>query len=344
MPEGESASAGTARGEEPRRVFALRALTGQSELPGFDVMITHSPMTAALVPHIPAFFHATKSVNLPSIMREGLRPAGRLGSMHSIFPPWDKWRAVSMQRWKAGDKYDLVLIFNTKRVYDYVQAQGSGIYFNEQGAVMIPATLPCGETLSKVVLWLEEGMIPLFDERFCGYAIGGVFAPKDAPGYPAGLESANFGTGFTSPEPDESGSADFGTGDTSQSGWTGRIWRCELCNGVNLAGNLICLRCASVVGFKNPEGDDLFSPIAALVARVAAKTAGRPEDEITARLSHIDVARQVAHGGRIARRSLWVMIRERVVDTVQWQWKWINLKYPGGPRWGSMGKLDKPHT
>ena len=71
-------------------------------------------------------FHSTTFANLIGIIHEGLQGQGRLGSMMSIFPPWDP-RAQSMQRWKAGDKYSITIVFNVMRVYQYVSGK-QGMY------------------------------------------------------------------------------------------------------------------------------------------------------------------------------------------------------------------------
>ena len=84
--------------------------------------------------------HSTTFASLIGIIHEGLQGQGRLGSMMSIFPPWDP-RAQSMQRWKAGEKYNITVALNVTRVFRYVEDK-QGMSINNTGSVAIPTLLP----------------------------------------------------------------------------------------------------------------------------------------------------------------------------------------------------------
>ena len=60
--------------------------------------------------------------------------------MMSIFPPWDP-RAQSMQRWKAGDKYNITIVLNVMRVFQYVEDKHA-MRVSNTGSVTIPTVLP----------------------------------------------------------------------------------------------------------------------------------------------------------------------------------------------------------
>ena len=113
----------------PQRVVALRALAGQSDSPALSLSDTQYVMPEAAVSDVLGFFHSTKTTVLKSILRRGLLPQGRMGSMHSIYPP-DDARARSMQRWRAGVEYNITLVLNTRRTWEYANKVSHGIYFN----------------------------------------------------------------------------------------------------------------------------------------------------------------------------------------------------------------------
>ena len=85
-------------------------------------------------------YQPTAFASLTGIIHEGLQGQGRLGSMMSIFPPWDP-RAQSAQRWKAGGKYNITIVFNVMRVYQYASGK-QGMYINNTGSITIPTVLP----------------------------------------------------------------------------------------------------------------------------------------------------------------------------------------------------------
>ena len=93
--------------------LALRAAAEPSDLLDLDAPVTHALLDEAVLSFIPGFFHATRSQNFHSILSHGLQPVKRPGSMHSLFPPWDRARASAMQRWEGGLQYDLVLVLLT---------------------------------------------------------------------------------------------------------------------------------------------------------------------------------------------------------------------------------------
>ena len=96
-----------------------RSLHGQSQRVGANLEHTQPRVPLRLARDLSGLLHSTTFANLIGIIHEGLQGQGRLGSMLSIFPPWDP-RAQSMQRWKAGDKYNITIVFNVMRVYQYV--------------------------------------------------------------------------------------------------------------------------------------------------------------------------------------------------------------------------------
>ena len=158
-----------------------------------------------------------------------------------------------------------MLVFDSYKTFQFVQGRGgSGIYFNEQGAVTIPAALACEETLMKALLTLPAGKFPIFDARFRNYRIGGMVSPQDSILYPEDLQKAGLSARASVFGADESagiGTRRLATG----GGWSGPVWQCRLCTKWNMAGMLLCLNCAAVVAFQLPDGKDLFSPIATLV-------------------------------------------------------------------------------
>ena len=244
---------------------------------------------------------------------------------------------MAMQRWEAGKSYDLVLVFDPRKTFDFVKGRGSGIYFNEQGAVMIPATLSCEETLMKAILTLPHGRFPIYDARYRYYNIGGMVSPQDSSQYPEDLQKAGLGPRAFALSADES--ADVGTRRLAEEGgWSGPVWQCPLCEGQNMAGVLLCLSCAAVVAFQAPNDQSLFSPIATLVAKIAAKAEDRDEDEIVKSIRPMDIARQVAFDGRVCGRSLRSMIRTRIKGTMSWQWKWLNSMWDTPQGFGELGQ------
>lgn len=92
-------------------VLAIRAPHGMSARIGVPISVTHARFTMAVFEYAPHFFHMTTDISLPGISLRGLERAKSIGSMHSLYPPWDMC-SVNMQRCGLGSSHDIRWVFD----------------------------------------------------------------------------------------------------------------------------------------------------------------------------------------------------------------------------------------
>ena len=136
-------------------VIAIRSLHGQSQRVCANLEHTQPRVPLRLARDFIGLLHSTTFASIIGAIHEGLQGQGRLGSMMSIFPPWDQ-RTKSMQRWKAGDKYNITIVFNVMRVFQYV-ADKQGMHDSNTGSVTIPTVLPIQYLCDQIYLLAGEG-------------------------------------------------------------------------------------------------------------------------------------------------------------------------------------------
>ena len=177
---GAMALEGTKISGYPQRVIALRALSGQTESPAMSLCDTQSIMPQSAVDDVMSFFPSHQGrTALKSILRRGILPQGRLGSMHSIYPPDDD-RGRSMRRWGTDVKHDVTLVLNARRTWEYANKVSHGVYFDTSGSVTIPCALPMEELLDQVYFDTRSGKIPIFDARYARLPIMGMMTSEEA--------------------------------------------------------------------------------------------------------------------------------------------------------------------
>ena len=97
--------------------------------------------------------------------------------MMSIFPPWDP-RAKSMQRWRAGDKYNVTVVLNAQRVFSYTEDK-QGMYINNTGSITIPSVLPIQLLCDQIYLITGEGQgFVLFSSKYSKFNVVGLLGGK----------------------------------------------------------------------------------------------------------------------------------------------------------------------
>ena len=135
------------------RIVAVRATHGMSEKIGVPIWVTHAPFPSEALDDIPALFHRTSIEHLQYIIQDGLKPMGRVGTMFSLFAPWDM-RSKNMQR-GGSDNVDLtvLIIMDTRRLFCRFGWRNTdcGIWLSEAGAC-IPQVLSIDEFCKQIVI------------------------------------------------------------------------------------------------------------------------------------------------------------------------------------------------
>ena len=121
--------------------IAIRAQHGMPSKVGVLVSVTHARFTFAALEFAPNLFQMAADVQLPYVVLHGLAMMKRIGSMHSLYPPWDM-RSLNMQRWGVGLDYNILLVFDASIMFYHMGWRYSdpGSWFSEAGAC-IPDTV-----------------------------------------------------------------------------------------------------------------------------------------------------------------------------------------------------------
>lgn len=136
---------------ESNRVYAIRATHGMSASLCLPKSFNHAQFPLSALKDVPALFHRTTTKALPDILRYGLRPMKRIGTMLSLYPPWDP-RARNMQR-GGTETHDVRLVFNTRKMFAHFgwAQHHCKIWLSEAGAC-IPCNLPIDTYCKQIVL------------------------------------------------------------------------------------------------------------------------------------------------------------------------------------------------
>ena len=109
---------------------------------GVAVSVSHVTCPISALPYAPTLFLMTTISALPFIVLSGLNRGNRVGTMHSLYPPWDP-RSKNMQRWGAGDNHNIRIVIDARHVFYYMGWHDTdpGSLLSEAGVCM-PDALP----------------------------------------------------------------------------------------------------------------------------------------------------------------------------------------------------------
>ena len=83
-----------------------------------------------------------------------------------------------MQRWRAGDKYNVTVVLNAQRVFSYTEDK-QGMYINNTGSITIPSVLPIQLLCDQIYLITGEGQgFVLFSSKYSKFNVVGLLGGK----------------------------------------------------------------------------------------------------------------------------------------------------------------------
>ena len=122
-------------------------------------------------------------------------------------------------------------------------------------------------------------------------------------------------------------------------GWSGALFGCPSCNGINPCGMLLCLHCHKPFLFRIEEyPDHLIAPMAKkIVSQIISKSV--PEAEVPDPVREVrkdvsEIARAMRFGTYTGKYSLSKCIKKKLVSTIKWQRKWYReCAHYAGDHW-----------
>ena len=160
-------------------IILIRATHGQGKLMKPILANLQVTMPVSIYPHIGGLFHATRREAIPHIMRQGILPMGRVGSMYSVFhhlDPHDRCR--SMQRYKS-ESWNVIISLDLDRVKRHIKPED--IYINPTGTVTItaPVTRDLFEKVAVPQFKDKDCELTMWDKTFVNMKAVGAITNKD---------------------------------------------------------------------------------------------------------------------------------------------------------------------
>lgn len=115
-----------------------------------SIYVSRSLLPLTALRFAPSFFHMATTAALSFIVMSGLNPGCRVGTMHSLYPPWEP-RSTHMQRWGTCETHIIFIVTDAHRILYNMGWRDTdpGLRISEAGAC-IPDTLPLSKLSKRV--------------------------------------------------------------------------------------------------------------------------------------------------------------------------------------------------
>ncbi len=260
-------------------------------------------------------FHNTKGRALDNILRTGVLPVQRVGSMWALYPHHaTQSRNQSQQRWD-DDTCNTLCCADHMMINRIIPPAYS--FINPTGSVTIREPV-VREVLTRVISLRAKSTdtdMALYDCSFSGMEVVDIidqaFPDRVDSHAPASQELAEFARR------------------AAKDGWTGRVFACTSSNGcraINPNGMLQCLACGAAFVFADEASGSWFSPDAKKDIDAAAHRDGLAVPT-SVRVLPAVIARNLMYGADQGASSLQAILKDKFRSAVKHQLQW----YPESP-------------